>query len=472
MAPLLDDPRLRQTWNNISQNAETATESAAAGIWKFAHNYINPCFTSLSSSIEHCTGQCFPDREERARRARERGRIRGRAEYSFDFYDDWDEDEGAGNGGLLGWGNDELDRLLAGSGAYGSGNEQPKKKGGMNYGTRKGGPRRKKTIDGISGDPTIIPSSSSIGFLQSLPFKLGGTLRYKPSAADLQDHPGAHRAELGEEAEPLMDDDDHSDSVEGEITAFGHTRKRSSTTGSGDTSDSFRSRGDLFPSDGEDDAVPLSDEFAMGLERRNTNISIDDQSSGKTRGHKGKRRASSRIMSRTASRTTQSSGQSGLSAANNGSSVSLSSPRGNKSPADLVKTLSLQDLENEEARLRKEEGHEIERKRQAAAQLALDRGLTSHEPVSETKHEGPIAEEDFEEEFILPKPATPEMSIDEGPETASIFMVGAETPLEEDPQSASIFLVEDETRPPSPDLQEPATSESETSFVAARIPNF
>src|SRR6266536_4952625 len=118
MAPpgLLEDPRIRQTWNQISQNAESATENAAAGIWTFQHQYINPCFASIASCFEQCIETCFPDQNERARRLRERSRTRGRAESSFDFYDDWDEDDGGSRGGLLGgWGNDELDRLLAGS---------------------------------------------------------------------------------------------------------------------------------------------------------------------------------------------------------------------------------------------------------------------------------------------------------------------------------------------------------------------
>ncbi len=38
----IQDPRLRQRWNQISHNAETVTENAAAGIWSFQHNYINP----------------------------------------------------------------------------------------------------------------------------------------------------------------------------------------------------------------------------------------------------------------------------------------------------------------------------------------------------------------------------------------------------------------------------------------------
>ncbi|EQL02372.1 hypothetical protein OCS_01915 [Ophiocordyceps sinensis CO18] len=125
--------------------------------------------------------------------------------------------------------------------------EQPRRKRGMSYGTR--GARRRTSDD----DPTIIPSTQPIGFLGKLPWKLGGTLRYRPSAADLQDRPGKHGAA---ETEPLLEPDDGSD-YGAERRA---PRQRSGTTGSGDTSDSYRSRGDIFPSDGEgeEDAVPLS----------------------------------------------------------------------------------------------------------------------------------------------------------------------------------------------------------------------
>src|SRR5882757_436331 len=171
MAPLLEDPRIRQTWNQISQNAEQATETAAAGILTFQHNYINPCFASIASGFEQCAGQCFPDRDDRARRLRERGRTRGRAELSFDFYDDWDEDDSAASRGLLGgWGNDELDRLLAGSGSHSGGSEgidqQPRRKRKMSYGTNRA---RRKSLE---PDPTVIPSTSALGFLGRLPFKL------------------------------------------------------------------------------------------------------------------------------------------------------------------------------------------------------------------------------------------------------------------------------------------------------------
>ncbi|KAH8177078.1 hypothetical protein LIA77_02160 [Sarocladium implicatum] len=249
----LEDPRLRQRWNQITHDAEAATENAAAGIWSFQHHYINPCFGSIANSFEQCTAVCLGDPEERLRRRRERERAQ--AEYSFDFYDDWyEEATGGPSGSLFGsWGNEDWDRLLAGTGSQrkhpGETTEQPKRKRGMSYGTRSG--RRKASTD---QDPTIIPSTHSIGFLGKLPWKMGGTLRYKPSAADLQDHPKSH----GEgEAAPLLDSDSESDF--GEIIV---SRKRSGTTGSGDTSDSYRSRGDLFPSDGEgeEDAVPLDDD--------------------------------------------------------------------------------------------------------------------------------------------------------------------------------------------------------------------
>lgn len=386
MAPLLEDPRFRQTWNQISQNAESATETAAAGIWTFQHTYINPCLASIGSGIEQCTGQCFPDREERARRLRERGRTRGRAELSFDFYDDWDEEENSGRGVLGGWGNDELDRLLAGSGSHSGGSEgldqPPRRKRGMSYGTR----ARRKSLD---PDPTVIPNTNALGFLGRLPFKLGGTLRYKPSAADLQEHPGTGRQEIRdeEEGEPLIPDDDSED--EGHQRKKGHTRNRSSTTSSGETSDSFRSRGDLFPSDGEDDAVPLSDEFAMVLERRMTGPGTDDRSSGKTRSTKGKRPAGSRTMSRNFSSTSQvSPSQSRPSLGSKRASSNTSLPP--TVTPDMVYTPSLTDLQHEEERVRLEEEYEVERKRNAAAKLAEERGLhsreTTEETISESKH--------------------------------------------------------------------------------------
>ncbi|PHH86553.1 hypothetical protein CDD83_10062 [Cordyceps sp. RAO-2017] len=290
----LEDPRLRQRWNQITHDAETVTENAAAGIWSFQHNYINPCVGSIAASIEQCTAVCLGNPEERLRRRRERERARGEAEYSFDFYDDWYEDEQGG--GLLGtWGGEDWDRLLAGTGsqrkhAGAEATEQPRRKRGMSYGTR--GARRR----GGEHDPTIIPSTQPIGFLSKLPFKLGGTLRYRPSAADLQDRPGKH--DHGE-SEPLLGGSDDGSSDYGELRA---PRQRSGTTGSGGTSDSYRSRGDIFPSDGEgeEDAVPLDDDVTYDMVRK------DDRSSGRTRSSKGKRPEADEGLSgsRTVSRTT------------------------------------------------------------------------------------------------------------------------------------------------------------------------
>ncbi|KAG0645336.1 hypothetical protein D0Z07_8916 [Hyphodiscus hymeniophilus] len=437
MAPLLEDPRFRQTWNQISQNAESATENAAAGIWTFQHSYINPCFASLALGFEQCTGRCLGDREERARRLRERSHTRGRAELSFDFYDDWEDDDRGASGGLLGgWGNDELDRLLAGSGSHSGhdGDTAPRRKRGMSYGTR----GRRKSLE---PDPTVIPSTNTIGFLGRLPFKLGGTLRYKPSAADLQEHPRAGKSEFAdEEGEPLMDDHDEHSGDERTMRK-GHTRNRSSTVSSGETSDSFRSRGDLFPSDGEDDAVPLSDEFAMVLERRMTNTGTDDKSSGMTKSSKGKRPAGSRTTSRNLSRTTQSSHSRPSIAGHRASSgASIPQTTGIASP-NMVETPSLTDLQAEEERIRVEEDAEVKRKRQAATRLALERGLhveeqgtdesavaTKREPPAFDNMEEPSELPDNEGLLAKPLPPLPPAASEGHVDTSSSAFVPARLP--------------------------------------------
>lgn len=352
-----EDPRLRQRWNQITHDAETVTENAAAGIWSFQHNYINPCMGSLVESLEQCTAVCLGDAEERLRKRRERDRARGRAEYSFDFYDDWYDEEEAENAGLLGsWVGEDWERLLAGTGTQrkrggGETAQQPSRKRAMSYGTKGG---RRKARD---QDHTIIRSSQPIGFLSKLPWKIGGTLRYKPSAADLQDRPGMHS--VGE-TEPLLGPT--TDSNSSDAGKAPRTRQRSGTAGSGETSDSYRSRGDLFPSDGEgeEDAVPLDDDVTFDMIRK------DDRSSGKTRSSRGKRPAGSRTVSRTTL----------------GSERSRDSLRGAPSSTSLLvtpdvdNTPSLQDLGAEEERLRDEEGREVVRKTEAAAQPAMPpRGL-------------------------------------------------------------------------------------------------
>lgn len=396
-----EDPRLRQSWNRISYNAGEVTETAAAGIWSFQHHYVNPCLASLAACIEQCTTPCLGDREERARRRRERERARGRAEYIFDFYDDWYAEDGfeggagssVGGGILGGWGEEHWDRLLAGTGSqrrrhgdHGVLQEQPGRRRGMSmsYGTRGG-----RRLGSADQDPTIIPSTQPIGFLGRLPWKLGKTLRYRPSAADLQDHPRQHGGRAGEQ-EPLLaghGEDDSDEEGAGGIGEAGAAngsrsggRNRSGTTGSGDTSDSYRSRGDLFPSDGEgdEDAVPLDDEFAMVLDKVSGSGTGDDRSSGRsgrTRSSKGKRKAragsNSLPVSRTVSGATINSTHSDASTVGRGYSSTGSMPA---SP-EAVRIPSTEDLHFEEDKVRKEEKDEVDRKRRTAAAMAIERGL-------------------------------------------------------------------------------------------------
>ncbi|KAI5461645.1 hypothetical protein BGZ63DRAFT_356019 [Mariannaea sp. PMI_226] len=432
----LEDPRLRQRWNQITHDAEAVTENAAAGIWSFQHHYINPCFSSFLHSIEQCTAVCLGDPEERIRKRREREHARRGAEYSFDFYDDWYGEEQSG-GLFSNWGNEDWERLLAGTGSQkkhtvGETSEQPRRKRGMSYGTRGG--RRKPS----ENDPTIIPSTQPIGFLSKLPWKVGGTLRYKPSAADLQDNPQRH--EDGE-AEPLLGSPGGSD--HGELFV---TRKRSGTTGSGDTSDSFRSRGDLFPSDGEgeEDAIPLDDEVTYDMVR-NDRSSGRSGRSGQT-SSKGKRPAGS--VSRTVSRTT-------LGSVPSRESLRVSSreslqPNHKATPFPTVPDVddipSLRELEMEEHRLRQEEEEELARRKAAAMQLAAEKGLGDTSPaLRSTLEPKPIVADDEADRPMPPGDVAteavesgknPMVSEDQGKENA--LAIGSELadtkhPLQEAP---------------------------------------
>ncbi|KAK5631067.1 hypothetical protein RRF57_006782 [Xylaria bambusicola] len=436
MATFLEDPRLRQRWNQISQTTETVTENAAAGIWTFGHTYITPCLGSVVSAFDSCTAVCLGDREERARRARERQRARGAAEFSFDFYDDWDEEFGDQDGGLLGgWRAEDWDRLVAGSGKRKSQTteiqEQPRTRArGMSYGTR-GSRRRASGHD----DPTIIPSTAPLGFLGRLPFKIGGTLRYKPSAANLQEHPGSMKHTEEGEREPLLSAEDDGETQPSNLPT--QNRKRSGTAGSGDTSDSFRSRGDLFPSDeeGEEDAVPLDDEFTLPLDH------VDDRSSSRTKSSKGKRIANYKI-SRSGSRTTMDSTMPSLRQGRCSSS-------GPPSPG-LLPTPSLEDLQREELRLELEEDETIERKRQAAADLALRRGLSREnlqiESVTEVKSE--VVEVEH-----IPMP-----------DSAILDDVSNDSRAEAGEQHSTREILRE--------IESPGTSPPQNEFIPARLPHF
>ncbi|KAF2499235.1 hypothetical protein BU16DRAFT_454524 [Lophium mytilinum] len=465
------DPRWTRRVDTFVHGIESANESAQANLFTFAHNYIGPCLGSVGNAFHSCTSSCFPSRDDRRRH---RGRSRGRAELSFDFYDDWEEDE---NDGLLGWGNDELDRLLAGSRSYGA--AQPARQRAMSYGTRRDrdarfpGGRRKSAVQPHDGgpDPTIIPSSSYFGFLGRLPFNIGGKgLRYKPSAADLTEHPGALRRT--DEEQPLVEDSDE-DEASGEGRK-GHRRKRSQTAlsgHSGHTTDSLSSRGDLFPSEDEDDAIPLDDEFTMALERRQTGLGMDDTSSGKTKSSKA-RPAGSRLSTRTvSSRSTHESGR--RNRAN--SQVKHRDP-------GIEEVPSLSDLKQEDERVRLEEEAEVERKRHEARQVALKRGLSVDHFPSESKHDIAVlspsslpsqksSNRQFSSPVLSPQtveppqtPASmpfPTFDSQTAPESGAFDMEGSEFSSAVPTPNRPLSL-----------RHEPAQSQPTSTFVPARLPHF
>jgi hypothetical protein len=347
------NPELRQTLQSISRNLESANEAAQENIYTFTQLYIDPCLTGFKACITDFTSPCWPGREEQLRRKRER--IRGRAELNFDFYDDWDDDDDAGQS-LLGWGNDDLDRVLAGSQT-----SQPKRQRAMSYGSRN---RRKSTAiaSDAEPDPTVIPGSAYLGFLERLPWKIGQkNLRYKPSAADLQENPGGVRKREGE-TDALVE---ASDEDIGLRKGANHGRKRSGTAGSRSTTNSLSSRGDLIPSDEEEDAVPLDDEFAVMLARRTPNATSEDQSSGKASSKRPDlSRASTRTVSSKSTKSRRSSSK---------KSDGLSEP----TVVEQVEAPAIVDLHKEEDQVRLEQEMDAERKRKAAQKLATDRGLAS-----------------------------------------------------------------------------------------------
>ena len=377
------DPRIRQTINRLTETLETANLNTQASLFSFSESYVQPCLNSLSTCLESSCYPCFGARRDRAR-ARQRHLSRGgarRPELVFDFYnDEWDEEEGETSGLLSGWGADELDRILAGSGS-----DQPRRQARMNYGTRGVGARR-RSIGTKSGevDPTILPGSSMFGFLERLPWKIGGRgVRYKPSAADLQENPGGRKGLDEAEGEALLEDSEENvESADAQDDRKTHRRIRSSTNASQTTTNSLSSRGDLFPSEDEADAVPIDDEFAINLGRRSTN----ESASGKSR---ARRSATSRTTA--ASKDTRSV-KSGDGA---GSNASVDTPSVEEASAALENGLpTMEDLKREEEDVKKLEQEEVDRKRAEARRVALERGL--------------VAEEDEEEEEVAPTSATTE----------------------------------------------------------------
>jgi hypothetical protein len=272
-----NDPRIRRAIDQITQNIETANERTQENLFTFTRTYVSPCISSITECLRGCTTcctACCTTDEERRRRHRAPGRLGGHAESNFDFYDDWEEDE---SDALLGFGGDERDPLLGGG-------AQPQRERGMSYGTRqKGSKKSLGRLDDPHENANIIRSSSYFGFLEGLPFRFGPKgLRYQPSIADLQDNPGSRRFE-GSEDEATMDDIEEAGAS---MAKRRHRRNRSNTQGSGHTTDSLSSRGDIFPSEDEmDDAVPIDDEFALHLhlERRHTGNTTEEAGSSSRR---------------------------------------------------------------------------------------------------------------------------------------------------------------------------------------------
>lgn len=475
------DPRWNRTIQNITDTVEHANESAQEGLYSFTHSYVNPCLSSVTQCVNACTAPCFPSHNDRRRH---RARSRGRAEQSFDFYDDWEEDE---DDGLLGWGNDNLDRLWGGGTSNYGTTTQPARQRAMSYGNRNRDPRfnrqrRKSAVPPHDGgpDPTIIPSSSYFGFLGRLPFKIGGkVLRYKPSAADLTEHPGQSRRSYeevrgDEEAQPLIEESDEDADGHQASDWKTHGRKRSQTNASGHTTDSLSSRGDIFPSEDElDDAVPLDDEFAVALERRTTGQGQDDASSGRgpaRSASKSKRPSASRLSTRSASsRNTQDSGR---------RSQEASIKRLNSEPIEEMPTLS--DLKQEEDELRLAEEAEIERKRHGAKQLAVQRGLAvdHHLRVPGRPSPQPAAQSGAPSPVLSPFLHTAGEGLGELDTALSPFpTVDTQTM----PDSSSFHVDESDYSSLAPTPNRPlslneelleAPAKSDDQFVPARLPQF
>jgi hypothetical protein len=381
----MNNPEFRQTLHNISHNLETANQAAQENIYTFTQLYVDPCLAAIKDGVYACTAPCFPNREDNLRR--KRGRSRGRAEYNFDFYNAWDDEEALGDSALS-WGDDELDSLLAGRDSQ---PKQPRRQRAMSYGSR--GRRGPSAVDPASeNDPTIIPGSSYLGFLERLPWNIGSRkLRYQPSAADLQENPGGTRVR-DVETESLIEEQEEEDST----WRKGHGRQRSGTAASRSTTNSLSSRGDLIMSDEEEDAQPLDDSFAVLLSRRNTNQgpAEESQSRGKSRTSSAKRPGVSRNTTRTASSKSARS-PSGRNSQRSASSKSLGPPSDPVSEGTEPPTLV--ELQRQEAEVAQEEELEIKQKREVAQRLAIERGLSFRDVREATNTE---IKPDSEEEAV------------------------------------------------------------------------
>ncbi|KAL4869432.1 hypothetical protein BDV12DRAFT_81780 [Aspergillus spectabilis] len=386
------DPRVRQTINQLSHNFESANETAQERIYTFSHNYILPCFSAVGNCVYSCTAPCLPTREDRLRRRR-------RHYADFDFYDDWESEDADDT--ILGWGTDELDRLLAGSGLARGSSEQPRRQRKMSYGARRTSRRKSGLlIPDDRNDPTVIPSSSFLGFLERFPWRLGARgLKYRPSAADLQEHPTGLR-QVYEES-PLIESADEMGG-DAAVGSSSNGRYRSSTQSSRETANSLSSRGDLIMSDEEDDAVPLDDEFAMALTRRGTGAESDDQG--------GDKPESMRSGTFSIAPTTSSKGSKNKKKKKQASRV-LSPPSSYIDVSHDIAAVSIEDLKREDEQAARQEESEIIRKRLAARQLALNRGIGIENVRTASLPRSPTVSSDVAHHTSSNTPSEPEGEI-------------------------------------------------------------
>jgi len=382
------DPRFRRTLNQISQNFEAANETAQVGIFSITKNYIRPCLSGFGFYLQSCTAPCLPRREERLRRRRARTRAGSRPELNFDFYDRWQDDE---QEALLSWGNDEFDALLVGNDAPEAGN-QPGPQKTMNYGSQGDGksPRARQTSDG--GGSSKRPAQSSFGLFGKLPFKMGGRYPYyRPSGADLRERP-KDKGRVGLENEVTTKGLEST----GLLAPSNHGRQRSVTTSSGHTINSYSSRGDIFLSDDDGDAVPLDDELAPVLDRRMTNHGHEDGSNAKTRD--GKRPGNPRTSTQS-SRTDRKSRKSG-------STKSSSIPRTESSQLNMTEVSSLSALKTEERGVEADEEEHVDNQKEVGSNRALEKGLSS-------KDEPHYAHHRSQDQVSPVSPLSPEQTISE-----------------------------------------------------------
>lgn len=187
-------------------------------------------------------------------------------------------------------------------------------------------------------------------------------MRYRPSAADLQEHPGMARdAPSYTDSEPEASARNIGNGSGRTGDATGRRGRKRSGTGSSGESGSFRSRGDLFPSEDEDDAVPLGDEFSIALRGPGSD------------GNSARRMKKDSIFSSSPGSIAIRSNRTSVYA--DGRFIDVDYAGGDEAGPDRG-GLGEDELRKEEEEVIAQEERELERKRIAAHRLALQRGLS------------------------------------------------------------------------------------------------